>query len=326
VSASDDKTIRLWDRNTKECVHTFSDYSGSVNSVAFHPSSTFIAAGSTDSTVKIWDIRTNKLIQHYSSHSQAINSVSFHPCGNYLLTASSDSTLKIFDLLEGKIFYTLHGHHGNALAATFSKGGDYFASGGSDEQVMVWKTNFDQISYRQLVETRKKENTNYKEEEENIKQSSSMEAERDLNKIRGNVIKGEENGRGNSGSPLTIPLNESVICEENEATNCFNYKKTVADAITSVTKPQNPSASSTNFYTTNKSIHAERPNTKKLQFTNNDLNSHQHYDDCNDNTSVIIDKTNTITNNNKSNHENISPNISNTLEHIVQQLDILTQV
>jgi len=81
-----------------------------VNSVAFHPSGTFIAAGSTDSTVKIWDIRTNKLIQHYTSHTQAINSVSFHPCGNYLLTASNDSTLKIFDLLEGKIFYTLHGH------------------------------------------------------------------------------------------------------------------------------------------------------------------------------------------------------------------------
>ena len=160
MSSSLDKTIKLWDRNSKECIHSFTEYSGYVNSVAFHPSGTFIAAGSTDSTVKIWDIRTNKLIQHYTSHTAPINCVSFHPCGNYLLTASNDATLKIFDLLEGKIFYTLHGHQGHALAVAFSKAGDYFASAGVDEQVMVWKTNFDQIPYQELLESRQQKNTN----------------------------------------------------------------------------------------------------------------------------------------------------------------------
>ena len=115
MSASDDKTVKLWDRNSKECVHTFNEYSGYINSVAFHPSGSFIAAGGTDSTLKVYDIRTNKLVQHYTSHSQAVNSVSFHPSGNYLLTASNDSTLKVFDLLEGKIFYTLHGHQVSSL-------------------------------------------------------------------------------------------------------------------------------------------------------------------------------------------------------------------
>jgi len=91
-----------------------------VNSVAFHPGSTFIAAGCTDSTVKIWDIRTNKLIQHYTSHTQSINSVAFHPCGNYLLTASNDSTLKIKNIL-----YTSW-PSGNLTSLTHAYLGKYF--------------------------------------------------------------------------------------------------------------------------------------------------------------------------------------------------------
>ena len=32
VSASDDKTIKIWDRTSKECVHTFYDPGGYVTS------------------------------------------------------------------------------------------------------------------------------------------------------------------------------------------------------------------------------------------------------------------------------------------------------
>ncbi|CAF0950464.1 unnamed protein product [Didymodactylos carnosus] len=131
ASGSKDKKVRLWIPSVF------------LNDVAFHPSGTCIGGGCTDASVKIWDIRTRKLIQHYANHVASVNNVSFHPNGNFLLTASSDATLKIFDLLEGRLIYTLHGHQGPAMAVTFSKQGDYFASGGQDQQVLVWKTNFD---------------------------------------------------------------------------------------------------------------------------------------------------------------------------------------
>ncbi|CAF4160312.1 unnamed protein product [Rotaria socialis] len=143
VSCSDDKTIKLWDRNTNECIHTFYEPHGFLNSVAFHPSGTCIGGGSTDASVKIWDMRTRKLIQHYANHVASVNNISFHPNGNHLLTAANDATLKVFDLLEGRLMYTLHGHQGPAMSTAFSKQGDYFASGGQDQQVLIWKTNFD---------------------------------------------------------------------------------------------------------------------------------------------------------------------------------------
>ncbi|EOA93596.1 WD repeat-containing protein 51A, partial [Anas platyrhynchos] len=154
VSASDDKTVKLWDKTSRECIHSFCEHGGFVNHVDFHPSGTCIAAAGTDNTVKVWDVRMNRLLQHYQGNA-VVNSLSFHPSGNYLVTASNDSTLKILDLLEGRLLYTLHGHQGPATCVAFSRAGDFFASGGSDEQVMVWKTNFDAADYGEVLKTQK---------------------------------------------------------------------------------------------------------------------------------------------------------------------------
>jgi WD40 repeat protein len=63
------------------------------------------------------------------------------------------ATHKIWDVLEGHLFYTLHGHkNGPTTTATFSPQGDFFATGGTDSQVMVWKSNFDQIEKFNLKE------------------------------------------------------------------------------------------------------------------------------------------------------------------------------
>ncbi|KAJ3300771.1 POC1 centriolar protein A [Borealophlyctis nickersoniae] len=128
-----------------------------VTSVAFHPAGTVIASASTDRSIKLFDIRTHKLIQHYGdAHSGGtdvgggggVNSIAFGGLGGeWLASTGMDGVVKIWDLKEGHLFYTLHGHkHGPTTAAVFSPQGDYFATGGSDSQVMVWKSNFDEIA------------------------------------------------------------------------------------------------------------------------------------------------------------------------------------
>lgn len=52
---------------------------------------------------------------------------------------------QVWDLREGQLFYTLHGHEGATYGVDFSPAGDFFASGGADEQVLVWRTNFDRV-------------------------------------------------------------------------------------------------------------------------------------------------------------------------------------
>ncbi|XP_025959933.2 POC1 centriolar protein homolog B isoform X2 [Dromaius novaehollandiae] len=151
ASCSEDKTVKIWDTRNKTCVDSFIDYGGFANFVDFNPSGTCIASAGSNHTVRLWDIRMNKLLQHYRVHRAGVNCVSFHPSGNYLITASTDGTLKILDLLEGRLIYTLHGHKGPVLSVAFSKGGEKFASGGADARVFLWKTNFDSFDYKEVL-------------------------------------------------------------------------------------------------------------------------------------------------------------------------------
>ncbi|KAH8902623.1 WD40 repeat-like protein [Coniochaeta sp. PMI_546] len=55
ASASYDKTIKIWDAATGQCISTLEGHSGVVNSVAWSHDGTQVASASDDETVKIWD-------------------------------------------------------------------------------------------------------------------------------------------------------------------------------------------------------------------------------------------------------------------------------
>ena len=59
ITASFDKTLRLFDRQSRQSVRTMSGHTALVLSIAVHPDGDRIASGGMDNTIKIWDVPNN---------------------------------------------------------------------------------------------------------------------------------------------------------------------------------------------------------------------------------------------------------------------------
>ncbi|PSB42152.1 hypothetical protein C7B67_25675 [filamentous cyanobacterium Phorm 6] len=96
ASASDDKTIKLWNLQTQKELKTLSGHSSVVISVAFSPDGKTLASASEDKTIKLWNLQTQKELKTLSGHSSLVISVAFSPDGKTLASASTDKTIKLW--------------------------------------------------------------------------------------------------------------------------------------------------------------------------------------------------------------------------------------
>lgn len=58
-SASFDSTVRLWEAERGQCLHTLTKHQEPVYSVAYSPDGKFLASGSFDKCVHIWDVKVH---------------------------------------------------------------------------------------------------------------------------------------------------------------------------------------------------------------------------------------------------------------------------
>ncbi len=95
VTASYDKTARLWDVSSGQELHKL-PHGDSVISVAFSPDGKTVATASYDKTARLWDVSSGQEL-HKLPHDGVVESVAFSPDGKTVATASSDKTARLWD-------------------------------------------------------------------------------------------------------------------------------------------------------------------------------------------------------------------------------------
>lgn len=144
VSASADKTVRVWNADKTEeneinysTAHTLDYHTGSVTGLAMHPSGDVVATASADKTWGLADIRLGQCVLSIDAKPAAYTCLEFHPDGLLLGVGAQDNVLQVWDVLSGSLATDLV--TGAAVTCiAFSENGYYMATGGQDSTVSLW--------------------------------------------------------------------------------------------------------------------------------------------------------------------------------------------
>ncbi|VEU22770.1 DEKNAAC103844 [Brettanomyces naardenensis] len=147
ISASWDKTLRLWRLSTGECIKRFVGHTGDVLSVSISQNVRQFVSASRDNTVKVWNA-IGECIETLQGHSDWASCVRCSPSDNALvLSAGWDKVVKTWDLTDGSLLADFVGHNGYISCITISPDGSLCASGGKDGVIILWDLSSRQILY-----------------------------------------------------------------------------------------------------------------------------------------------------------------------------------
>lgn len=120
-------------------VHTLTNYSGKISSVAISPDGEKLVSGCLDKTIKIWDLHSGELLRTLIGHSEDISSVAISPDGQFLASSSlhcPKSNVKVWSLNTGKLLHNSLGHKKSVHFVTMDSEARILVSGSN--KIKIW--------------------------------------------------------------------------------------------------------------------------------------------------------------------------------------------
>jgi WD40 repeat protein len=135
VTASNDKTARMFDVQEKKEVASFS-HNDWVKSVCFNNTGALLATASDDKKVRMFDVQEKKEVDSFSYHDY-LRSACFNNTGALLATASHDKTARMFDVQEKKEIASFP-HDGCVNSACFNNTGTLLVTASNDKTARMF--------------------------------------------------------------------------------------------------------------------------------------------------------------------------------------------
>lgn len=138
ISASWDKTLKVWDLASGHQLLTLKGHTAEVTACVLLPDEQHVLSASADMTLRLWDLQSGRELQTLRSHTGEITCLAVFPDGRRAVSGARDKTLKIWDLGTGQVISTLKGHLSWVAACAVLGGGDRIVSGAWDKTIKIW--------------------------------------------------------------------------------------------------------------------------------------------------------------------------------------------
>jgi WD40 repeat protein len=138
VTASHDRTARIWDVRSAEAIAVLRGHQGVVVTAEFSPDGKRVLTAAEDATAGIWDASSGAEVVRLSGHVHGLVLARFSPDGSRVVTAGGD-TARIWDAATGAGLRRLEGHTAPILCARFSPDGTRIVSGAEDSTAIIWE-------------------------------------------------------------------------------------------------------------------------------------------------------------------------------------------
>ena len=145
VTASEDKTARVWDAENGNQLAILRGHTEPVRVASFSPDGRQVITASTDKTARLWDAETGQQ-SAVLEHDGVVRSAAFSSDGRRVVTASDDNTARVWDVQTRKQI-DLTGHTARVRNAAFSPNGRYVLTASDDKTARLWDSRTGERSH-----------------------------------------------------------------------------------------------------------------------------------------------------------------------------------
>jgi len=136
VSGSMDKTARVWDLDTGECL-VLSGLPGTVHSVEFSPDGTKVLTGSSYTSLRTWDAFTGEVVQLFEGHEHSFRAVDISSDGSRVAAAAAQR-IGIYDAVTCQFIKKFGTEGVSTLNLKWSPDGSRIITGGYENIARLW--------------------------------------------------------------------------------------------------------------------------------------------------------------------------------------------
>nr|XP_031864451.1 uncharacterized protein CI109_000365 [Kwoniella shandongensis]KAA5531523.1 hypothetical protein CI109_000365 [Kwoniella shandongensis] len=141
ITCSKDATIRIYDRESRMCLHTLTGHVMPVNCLAVKGEEVVSASG--DGSWRIWDLKSGSEVRRGGGEGRGLACIAWKD--DYVVTGDNDHLVKLYDANTGRLIRTFDGHSELVRTVALDPQAGLVISGSYDKSVRLWDMHTGQL-------------------------------------------------------------------------------------------------------------------------------------------------------------------------------------